>query len=381
MACHPGEDQRGGEDDGARDPAGPEPVTEDHRGEDRAGERLEQGQQCGGPRRGRPQATEVQRVGHGRGAGAERGQQAEGGRAGGEAQPAGNRGHRQQDQAAEGEPEAGRGQVVQARDRPGADQRERGEPGGGEDRQARAGQHRALRDTASWQADQQAEANQREAGGATCEPADPALAAGPLDGQHDDRGTPDGDQGGQADRAQRDGREIAALEHRGQQADSGDAGPGGPPGWPAPPRCPPASGQHQEGDDQRAAHPEPVSRHRQGGQAGAAAQQAAGQAAGSPQQPGHHQVDQARSRPAADRRGHGRVSGRRASSHGRSLLRREGEGRGSGARLQAKNRACESVEAKNRACWEPSRLRAVQAGDRAHQELSLPRTGLARGRG
>jgi hypothetical protein len=39
------------------------------------------------------------------------------------------------------------------------------------------------------------------------------------------------------------------------------------------------------------------------------------------------------------------------------------------------------VEVKNRACREPSRLRAVQAGDRAHQELSLPRTGLARGRG
>jgi inner membrane transporter RhtA len=59
------------------DPGRAEPLAEHQGREDGAGQRLEQGQQGGRARGRRPQAAEVQRVGHGGGAGAERHQQAE----------------------------------------------------------------------------------------------------------------------------------------------------------------------------------------------------------------------------------------------------------------------------------------------------------------
>jgi inner membrane transporter RhtA len=61
--CHPGHAQ---------------PLTEQQVREDGAGQRLEQGQQGGRARGGRPQAAEEERVGHRGGAGAQRGQQADG---------------------------------------------------------------------------------------------------------------------------------------------------------------------------------------------------------------------------------------------------------------------------------------------------------------
>jgi inner membrane transporter RhtA len=72
-----------GRADGGRpgDPGRAEPLAEQPVRQDGAGQRLEQGQQGGRARGGGPQAAEEERIGHGGGAGAQRGQQA-GGREG-----------------------------------------------------------------------------------------------------------------------------------------------------------------------------------------------------------------------------------------------------------------------------------------------------------
>jgi len=69
-----------GRADGGRpgDPGRAEPLAEHQVREDGAGQRLEQGQQGGRARGGGPQAAEEERIGHGGGAGAQRGQQADG---------------------------------------------------------------------------------------------------------------------------------------------------------------------------------------------------------------------------------------------------------------------------------------------------------------
>ena len=75
-----GEDHGRADDGRARHPGHAELLAQHQGGEDGAGQRLEQGQQRGGAGRSRPQAAEVERVGHGGGAGAQRHQQADGGR-------------------------------------------------------------------------------------------------------------------------------------------------------------------------------------------------------------------------------------------------------------------------------------------------------------
>jgi len=73
-----GEDHGRADDGRARDPGRAQPLAEQEGREDGAGQRLEQGQPGGRARGGAPQAAEVQRVGHGGRAGAERDQQADG---------------------------------------------------------------------------------------------------------------------------------------------------------------------------------------------------------------------------------------------------------------------------------------------------------------
>jgi hypothetical protein len=146
-----------------------------------------------------------------------------------------------------------------------------------------------------WQADQQAEAGQRQAGGDWREPPGP-VPGDPVDAQHDDGGGADGDQGGQGHGGQRHRAEITALVERGQSADHRDTGPGRAAGRPAP------AGQGEESHDQHTAA-EPVGGHRQGGKSGDPAQQDAGQATSAPQNPRHHQAGQAPARLAAGRGG------------------------------------------------------------------------------
>jgi inner membrane transporter RhtA len=69
-----------GRADGGRpgDPGRAEPLAEQPVRQDGAGQRLEQGQQGGRARGGGPQAAEEERIGHGGGAAAQRGQQADG---------------------------------------------------------------------------------------------------------------------------------------------------------------------------------------------------------------------------------------------------------------------------------------------------------------
>jgi inner membrane transporter RhtA len=69
-----------GRADGGRpgDPGRAEPLAEQPVRQDGAGQRLEQGQQGGRARGGGPQAAEEERIGHGGGAGTQRGQQADG---------------------------------------------------------------------------------------------------------------------------------------------------------------------------------------------------------------------------------------------------------------------------------------------------------------
>jgi inner membrane transporter RhtA len=74
-----GEDHGRADDGRARDPGRAQPLTEQQRREDGTGQRLEQGQTRRRARRDGTQATEVQRVGHGGRAGAQGGQQADGG--------------------------------------------------------------------------------------------------------------------------------------------------------------------------------------------------------------------------------------------------------------------------------------------------------------
>jgi inner membrane transporter RhtA len=73
-----GDDHGRADDGGPRDPGRAQPLAEQQVRQDRTGQRLEQGQQGGRARRGRPQAAEEQRVGHGGRAGAQRDQQPDG---------------------------------------------------------------------------------------------------------------------------------------------------------------------------------------------------------------------------------------------------------------------------------------------------------------
>ena len=73
-----GEDHGRADDDRARDSGRAQPLAEQEGREDGAGQRLEQGQPGGRARGGGPQAAEVQRVGHGGRAGAQRDQEADG---------------------------------------------------------------------------------------------------------------------------------------------------------------------------------------------------------------------------------------------------------------------------------------------------------------
>jgi inner membrane transporter RhtA len=73
-----GEDHGRADDGRARDPGRVQPLAEQQGRQDRAGQRLEQGQPGGRARGNGPQAAEVQRVGHGGRAGAQRDQQADG---------------------------------------------------------------------------------------------------------------------------------------------------------------------------------------------------------------------------------------------------------------------------------------------------------------
>ena len=73
-----GEDHGRADDGRSRDPGRAQPLAEQQGGQDGAGQRLEQGQPGGRARGGGPQAAEVQRVGHGGRAGAQRDQQADG---------------------------------------------------------------------------------------------------------------------------------------------------------------------------------------------------------------------------------------------------------------------------------------------------------------
>jgi inner membrane transporter RhtA len=73
-----GEDHGRADDGRARDSGRAQPLAEQQGRQDGAGQRLEQGQPGGRARGGGPQAAEVQRVGHGGRAGAERDQQADG---------------------------------------------------------------------------------------------------------------------------------------------------------------------------------------------------------------------------------------------------------------------------------------------------------------
>ena len=73
-----GEDHGRADDGRAGDPGRAQPLAEQQGREDGAGQRFEQGQPGGRARGGGPQAAEVQRVGHGGQAGAQRDQQAEG---------------------------------------------------------------------------------------------------------------------------------------------------------------------------------------------------------------------------------------------------------------------------------------------------------------
>src|SRR5262249_54940363 len=84
-----GEDHGRADDGRARDPGHAEPLAEQQGGQDGSGQRLEQGQPGGRARGGGPQATEVQRVGHGGRAGATSAQQADGGGPGPERDPPG----------------------------------------------------------------------------------------------------------------------------------------------------------------------------------------------------------------------------------------------------------------------------------------------------
>jgi inner membrane transporter RhtA len=77
-----GEDHGRADDGRARDPGGAQPLAEQQRREDGAGQRFEQGQPGGRARGDGAQATEVQRVGHRGRAGAQGDQQADGGESG-----------------------------------------------------------------------------------------------------------------------------------------------------------------------------------------------------------------------------------------------------------------------------------------------------------
>ena len=72
-----GEDHGRADDGRARDPGRAQPLAEQQGRQDGAGQRFEQGQPGGRARGGGPQAAEVQRVGHGGRAGAQRDQQAD----------------------------------------------------------------------------------------------------------------------------------------------------------------------------------------------------------------------------------------------------------------------------------------------------------------
>ena len=91
------------------------------------------------------------------------------------------------------------------------------------------------------------------------------------------------------------------------------------------PGGPDPAGHGEEGHDQQAADGKPAGGHRHRGQASDPAQQAAGQAARTPQQPGRDEVQQARTRPAAHSR-------RRRWTHGNRSCDEKGKGRGSGAK-------------------------------------------------
>jgi inner membrane transporter RhtA len=84
-----GEDHGRGDDGRTRDPGRAQPLPQHEGREDRAGQRLEQGQQGGRARGGGSQPAEVQRVGHRGRAGAQRDQQADGRGPRPEADPAG----------------------------------------------------------------------------------------------------------------------------------------------------------------------------------------------------------------------------------------------------------------------------------------------------
>ena len=77
-----GEDHGRADDGRARDPGRAQPLAEQQRREDGAGQRFEQGHPRGRARGDGAQATEVQRVGHGGRAGAQGDQQADGGESG-----------------------------------------------------------------------------------------------------------------------------------------------------------------------------------------------------------------------------------------------------------------------------------------------------------
>ncbi len=79
-----GEDHGRADDGRARDPGRAQPLAEEQRREDGAGQRFEQGQPRGRARGDGAQATEVQRVGHGGRSGAQCDQQADGGESGAE---------------------------------------------------------------------------------------------------------------------------------------------------------------------------------------------------------------------------------------------------------------------------------------------------------
>src|SRR5689334_22170429 len=97
-----GEDHGRADDVRARDSGRVQPLAEQEGREDGAGQRLEQGQPGGRARGGGPQAAEVQRVGHGGRAGAQRDQQADGRGPGPEGDAPGQLRRRHQEQAADG---------------------------------------------------------------------------------------------------------------------------------------------------------------------------------------------------------------------------------------------------------------------------------------
>jgi inner membrane transporter RhtA len=134
-----GEDHGRGDDGRARDAGRAQPLTEDERGQDGAGQRLQQGQQGRRAGRGGAQAAEVERVGHGGRAGAQSEDQADGRGGRPEADTAGGRRQRHQGQASDDEAETGHGRLVKPGHRPRTGQGDRGEASRREHRHARAG--------------------------------------------------------------------------------------------------------------------------------------------------------------------------------------------------------------------------------------------------